>query len=123
MIFFRSMAFAFSMCFTTIASAQEPCAPTVVIKSGLIQPASGYYSCTIKKQRNNIVTAWTWHDDSALLSKHRYKVKYAFSCSARMMILLERDFTVEDDEEWRKPDAGTVGDKLMIAICSSARFF
>ncbi len=121
-MFFRYAIIALAVSFSSISSAQEPCAPTVVVKSGLFTPASGYYSCTVRKHNNNIVTAWTWTDESALLSKHRHKAKYAFACSTRMMKLLERDLSGEEDEEWVKPEPGTVGDKWMISICSSARF-
>jgi hypothetical protein len=122
-MFFKSKIFAFAIFFSAISSAQEPCAPTTVIKSGLFERASGYYSCTVKKHNNNVVTVWTWSDDSAWLSSNRHKAKYAFSCSTRMMKLLERDIYGKEETEWSKPAPGTVGDKWMIAICSSARFF
>jgi hypothetical protein len=121
-MFFRYIIVALTVCISAPSSAQEPCAPTVVVKSGLFEPASGYYSCTVKKHNNNVVTAWTWNDDSAWLSSHRHKSRYAFSCSARMIKLLEREIYGKEDEEWSKPAAGTIGDKWMIAICSSARF-
>jgi|GEM_PF-2624359 len=120
---FNFKIFALAVFFSTNSPAQEPCTPTIVIKSGLFERASGYYSCTIKKHNNNIITAWTWNDDSAWLSSHRHKAKYAFSCSTRMMKLLERDIYGKDDTEWSKPAIGTVGDRWMTAICSSARFF
>jgi hypothetical protein len=106
----------------SMSQAQEPCEPTVVIKSGFIEPASGYYACTVKQFKNNVVTTWTWSDDAAMLSGHRHKAKYAFACNERMLKLLEREFSGREDEDWVKPQLGTVADKWMKAVCSAKRF-
>ncbi len=101
--------------------AQEPCHATVVIKGGLFEPASGYYMCTMKAHANKVVTAWTWTDESAMLSRRRYKSKYAFACNERMVKLLERELSGLEDENWQKPQTGTVADKWMNSVCAAAR--
>lgn len=54
---FNFKIFALAVFFSTNSPAQEPCTPTIVIKSGLFERASGYYSCTIK----NIITTSLLH--------------------------------------------------------------
>lgn len=107
---------------STTCQAQEPCHATVVIKGGLFEPASGYYMCTVKAHANKVVTAWTWTDESAMLSRHRYKSKYAFACNERMVKLLERELSGSEDEGWQKPQTGTVADRWMNSVCAAAKF-
>ena len=103
------------------AMNDEPCEATIIDR-GYIQPSNGIYGCTVRKHNNGIITAWMWHDDSALLSKERYRVKYAFQCAPGLVKLLE-NYSGAVEEDWVRAPKDTVAQKWLSFICKNAKYY
>jgi hypothetical protein len=106
-----------------LASNIEPCQPTTISSSNYFSsPANGVYGCTIRQSKNGLIVAWMWADDSAILSKDRHKMKYAFDCGKGITKLLERELSELEDEDWVKPKPHTTADKWLRYICVNSKF-
>lgn len=106
-----------------LAKDSEPCEPTIISRGYFSAPSNGVYSCTIRKNKNGIITAWMWSDNSIILSDDRFLTKYGFQCESRLVQKLKDEYLDSSEEVWSRPQKDTTADKWLTYICKKAKFY